>query len=117
ARARRPLRRAVAPAGAGRGARGLVSDHHDEDLLGRAYDHRLMRRLLTYLAPYKWQVVGAVAVVLLDALVQLAGPYLTKEAIDNGIRHRDLGHLDRVAVLYLCVLLVGLGLGYVHNQI
>jgi ATP-binding cassette subfamily B protein len=94
-----------------------VSDHHDEDLLGRAYDHRLMRRLLRYLAPYRWQVVAAIAVVLVDALVQLAGPYLTKEAIDNGIRHRDLAHLDRVAVLYLCVLLVGFGLGYVHNQI
>jgi ATP-binding cassette, subfamily B, multidrug efflux pump len=94
-----------------------VSDPHDEDLLGRAYDHRLMRRLLAYLSPYRWQVLAAVAVVLLDALVQLAGPYLTKEAIDNGIRHRDIGHLDRVAVLYLCVLLVGFGLGYVHNQI
>ena len=46
-----------------------------------------------------------------DALVGLAGPYLTKEAIDNGIRHRDSVHLDQVAVLYLIVLVVGFGLG------
>ena len=90
---------------------------HEEDLLGRAYDHRLMRRLLGYLRPYRPQVVAAVAVVLLDAVVQLAGPWLTMQAIDNGIRHRDLGYLDRVAALYLAVLLVGFGLGYLQTQI
>ncbi|HYM81649.1 MAG TPA: ABC transporter ATP-binding protein, partial [Candidatus Limnocylindria bacterium] len=76
-----------------------------------------MRRLLGYLEPYRMQVGFAVVIVLLDAVVQLAGPYLTKEAIDNGIRHRDLGHLDRVAVLYFCVLAVGFGLSYLHIQI
>ena len=90
---------------------------HEEEVLGRAYDHRLMRRLLAYLKPYRWQVVFAVVVVLGDALVGLAGPYLTKEAIDNGIRHRDLAFLDHVAVLYLCVLAIGFGLGYLENQI
>jgi ATP-binding cassette subfamily B protein len=90
---------------------------HEEEALGRAYDHRLMRRLLGYLGPYRGQVALAVVVVLADALVGLAGPWLTKEAIDNGIRHRDTGFLDQVAVLYLCVLLVGFGLGYLHNQV
>lgn len=90
---------------------------HDDDLMGRAYDHRLMRRLLGYLRPYRGQVAFAIVVVLVDVLVQLAGPYLTKEAIDNGIRHRDLAHLDRVAALYFCVLLIGFGLGYLQTQI
>jgi ATP-binding cassette, subfamily B, multidrug efflux pump len=89
----------------------------DEDVLGRAYDHRLMRRLLGYLRPYRWRVGAAVVVVLLDAVVQLAGPWLTMQAIDNGIRHRDLGHLDRVATLYLSVLVVGFGLGYLQTLI
>ncbi|HEY6866020.1 MAG TPA: ABC transporter ATP-binding protein, partial [Candidatus Eisenbacteria bacterium] len=89
----------------------------DEEVLGRAYDHRLMRRLLGYLRPYRGQVAVAAVFVLLDSLVQLAGPYLTKEAIDNGIRHRDLVHLDQVAVLYLAMLGVGLGVGYLNNQI
>jgi ATP-binding cassette subfamily B protein len=53
-----------------------------------------------------------VLVALGESLVQLAGPYLTKEAIDYGIRHRDMGHLDRVAVLYVVALLLGLVLGY-----
>lgn len=90
---------------------------YEEDILGRAYDHRLMRRLLGYLRPYRSRVALAIAVVLLDAVAQLAGPWLTMQAIDNGIRHRDLGYLDRVALLYLAVLLVGLGLGYLQTQI
>jgi len=89
----------------------------DEEILGRAYDHRLMRRLLGYLSPYRAQVAVAAAFVLLDALVQLAGPYLTKQAIDNGIRHHDLVFLNQVAVVYLAVLAIGLGVGYLNNQI
>ena len=89
----------------------------DEDVLGRAYDHRLMRRLMGYLRPYRAQVAFAVAVVVLDAVAQLAGPWLTMKAIDNGIRHRDLIYLDRVAALYFGVLLVAFGLGYLQTQI
>ena len=89
----------------------------DEDVLGRAYDHRLMRRLLGYLRPYRGDVALALVVSIADALVQLAGPLLTMEAIDNGIRHRDLGHLDDVAFLYLMVLIAGFGLAYLQTQI
>ena len=90
---------------------------HEEEALGRGYDRRLMRRLLGYLTPYRGQVALAVLVALGESLVQLAGPYLTKEAIDYGIRHRDMGHLDRVAVLYVVALLLGLVLGYLGTQL
>ena len=90
---------------------------HEEEVLGRRYDHRLMRRLAAFLVPYRWRMLLAGLVVLTEALVGLAGPLLTKEAIDNGIRHRDLVHLDRVAVLYLCVLAAGFGLAYLGHQI
>ena len=92
-------------------------NHPEEEVLGRGYDRRLMRRLLAYLAPYRGRVVFAVFVALAEALVQLAGPYLTKEAIDNGIRHHDLMHLNRVGILYLSALLMGLGLGYLGTQL
>src|SRR5262249_12229747 len=107
----RALRRAVPPAGA-RGGAGSVVSPGEEDDLGRAYDHRLMRRLMGYLRPYRGRVAFAVAVVVADVVAQLAGPWLTMQAIDNGIRHKDLVYLDRVAMLYLAVLLVSLGLGY-----
>ena len=90
---------------------------HDEDLAGRAYDHRLMRRLLGYLRPYRGQVVFAGAVVIADALVTLVYPWLTKEAIDHGIRHHDLRFLDSVALVYVALLAAGFGLGYLQNQI
>ena len=83
---------------------------HEEEVLGRRYDHRLMRRLMGFLRPYRGQKLFAGIVVVAEALVGLAGPWLTKEAIDNGIRHRDLVHLDQVATLYLCMLAVGFGL-------
>jgi ATP-binding cassette subfamily B protein len=84
----------------------------DEDLQGKAYDHRLMRRLLGYLGPYRVQMAVAALLVMAEKLVSLAGPILTKDAIDNGIRHRDLGHVDRIALLYLGTLLAQFVLGY-----
>jgi len=90
---------------------------HDDELHAKSYDHRLMRRLMGYVRPYRRRLAVAGLLVVADALVGLAGPYLTKEAIDHGIRHHDLGHLDRVALLYLSVLLVGFGLSYLHTQI
>src|SRR5947209_15959952 len=55
----------------------------DDEVLGKAYDSRLMRRLLGYLRPYKWQVVIALAAIIIKAAVDVVGPYLTKVAIDK----------------------------------
>ena len=90
---------------------------HEEEVLGRSYDHRLMRRLLEFLRPHRGQMLFAGLVVVAESLVGLVGPWLTKEAIDSGIRHRDLVHLDQVAVLYMCVLGVGFGLAYLQHQV
>ena len=55
----------------------------DDDVVGKAYDGRLMRRLVRYLAPYKLQVsVSAVAIVL-KAGSDVLGPYFVKVAVDN----------------------------------
>jgi ATP-binding cassette subfamily B multidrug efflux pump len=56
---------------------------HEEEILGKAYDSRLMRRLLTYLRPYRWQVAIALLSILFKALADVLGPYLTKVAIDR----------------------------------
>jgi len=55
----------------------------EEEVLGKAYDSRLMRRLLTYLRPYRWQVVIALASIVLKSFCDVLGPYLTKVAIDR----------------------------------
>lgn len=55
----------------------------DEEVLGKAYDGRLMRRLLTYLRPYKLQAGLSIGAILLKAGADIMGPYLTKVAIDT----------------------------------
>ena len=55
----------------------------EEEVLGKAYDSRLMKRLLTYLRPYKWQVGIALVSILLKAGADVLGPYLTKVVVDK----------------------------------
>ena len=46
----------------------------EEEILGKAYDSRLMKRLLTYLRPYKWQVAVALVSILIKAGADVLGP-------------------------------------------
>src|SRR3984893_4341544 len=56
---------------------------HEEEVLGKAYDSRLMTRLLRYLRPYKWQTGIALGSILLKVGADVLGPYLTKIVIDR----------------------------------
>jgi ATP-binding cassette, subfamily B, multidrug efflux pump len=55
----------------------------EEEVLGKAYDSRLMRRLLTYLRPYRWHVGIAVVAIILKSFADVLGPYLVKVAVDR----------------------------------
>ena len=55
----------------------------EEEVLGKAYDSRLMRRLLTYLRPYGWQVGIALTAIILKSFADVLGPYLVKVAVDR----------------------------------
>jgi len=70
---------------------------HEEEVLGKAYDGRLMKRLLTYLRPYRAQVAVALIAIILKAGADVLGPYLTKVAIDKYLANRTETHslLDR----------------------
>ena len=69
----------------------------EEEVLGKAYDARLMRRLLTYLYKYRWQVAVALVAIVLKAGADVLGPYLTKVAIDKYLASHTEAHslLDR----------------------
>jgi ATP-binding cassette subfamily B protein len=56
---------------------------HEEEALGKAYDSRLMRRLLQYMAPYKWWVVLALGLVAVVTPLELAPPLMFRDAIDR----------------------------------
>ena len=87
----------------------------DDEVLGKAYDARLMRRLLGYLRPYKPQVTLAIAAIVAHSVVELAPPYLTKIVIDRFIPAGDLSGLGLVAVAYLATLLAAFGLEYLQT--
>jgi ATP-binding cassette, subfamily B, multidrug efflux pump len=78
----------------------------DDDVLGKAYDARLMRRLLQYLRPYWRSVAGALVTILVGGAASLVQPYLIKVAIDRYIAAQRLDGLDRLATVYLAVLVV-----------
>ena len=84
----------------------LVTAGHDDDVLGKAYDARLMRRLAHYLWPY-WRQIGlSFVAIIVGAAAQLAQPYLMKVAIDRYIATGQLAPLDRLAALYFAILVV-----------
>ena len=87
----------------------------DDDVLGKAYDGRLMRRLLTYLRPYRGQVTVAVVAIIGHSALDLAPPYLTKVVIDRYIPVGDLGGLGSIAVIYLAALIASFLLEYLQT--
>ena len=88
---------------------------HEEEVLGKAYDARLMRRLITYLRPYKTHVVLATAAIIGHSALELVPPYLVKLVIDRYIPARDVNGLTLIAVLYLATLLGSFALDYAQT--
>jgi len=69
-----------------------MASNQEEEVLGKAYDGRLMRRLLTYLRPYKWHVVVALGAIVLKSGLDVLGPFLTKIAIDKYLAKSPNSH-------------------------
>src|SRR5213595_1582717 len=78
----------------------------EEEVLGKAYDSRLMRRLVGYLRPYKKYVALALALILLESSLEVTFPWLTKIAIDRYIRTANMAGLSVIATVYAALLLV-----------
>ena len=91
-----------------------MATEHDE-ILGKAYDARLMRRLLTYLGPHRRSVGVSLAAIVGYSALQLAPPYLIKIAIDDHIATGTLDGLDRIAAAFLAVLAGSFVLEYVQT--
>ena len=78
---------------------------HEEEALGKAYDARLMRRLLRYARPYRALVIGSLVLLMADGILQLAGPALTQRVIDVAIPNGDTKLVVTSAALLALTLL------------
>src|ERR1019366_1096122 len=109
-----------------------MASNQEEEVLGKAYDGRLMRRLLTYLRPYKWHVVVALAAIILKSVADVLGPFLTKIAIDKylarspnsshswiGDRLSDapLTGIAQIGGLYVAILIFTFALEFVQTYL
>ncbi len=85
---------------------------HEEDVLGKAYDSRLMRRLLVYLGPYRKLVFLALGLIMFESLIEISFPLLTRIAVDQYILVGDLSGLLTVALVYLGLLVIKFVVGF-----
>ncbi|TKJ38416.1 antibiotic ABC transporter ATP-binding protein [candidate division LCP-89 bacterium B3_LCP] len=82
----------------------MPSPYEEDEITGKAYDARLMKRLLKYGSPYKLQLVVGVLLLLIVSGLELVGPLLTKKAVDVHIPAKDINGLLFILFLYALVL-------------
>ena len=96
----------------------------EDEILGKAYDARLVRRLWEFVRPYRKIFVFTLALIFLASGVDLLAPLITQIAIDRfivPINNTSLSPVERangvfgMAALYLLVLAAGFGLRYYQN--
>jgi len=90
-------------------ATGSTASHHDEEVLGKAYDARLMKRVWRYVLPHRRLVAFSILYLLLVSAAQLAQPWLLKQAIDGPIAHRDPAGLVWIVAAFAAMLLAEFG--------
>jgi ATP-binding cassette subfamily B protein len=77
-----------------------MSDYKgEEEILGKAYDAKLMKRLLGYVKPYKHFVIFAILLNIVVAALGPIRPYLTKIAVDDYIAHSDYQGLFIISLI------------------
>jgi len=94
-----------------------MTGHDDDIIVGKAYDAALMRRLMGYLRPYWLPVLFAFTAIVSASVLQLAQPYLMKVAIDRYIATSDVAGMDRIALLFLGILLASFALEFVQTYV
>jgi len=104
----------------------------DDDVVGKAYDGRLMRRLLTYLGPYKVQTAFSAVAIIFKAGTDVIGPYLVKVAVDtymtdtppeklswlaHHLSPQPMAGITQLGLLYLAALLVTYALEFTQTYL
>jgi ATP-binding cassette subfamily B protein len=102
----------------------------DDDVVGKAYDSRLMRRLVRYLIPYKLAAAVSAISILLKSVSDVSGPYFVKVAVDTyfaptghpgwlgrHLSHNPLTGVEELGAIYLGALLFSFALEFVQTYL
>jgi len=89
--------------------------HEEDEVIGKAYDARLVRRFLPYLRPYAWRMALALALLLATTGLTLAQPLLVQQAIDRDIAKGTTNDLWWIVALYIGVLALTFVFRYVQS--
>jgi ATP-binding cassette subfamily B multidrug efflux pump len=104
----------------GRPAKAVVGSHRDEqEVFGKVYDPRIVRRIWGFVKPYQGRIFISVAAVLVFTLTQLALPLIIRHAIDNGMM---AGRFDRTVLawavgVFAIVILINYAASYVQESV
>lgn len=83
-----------------------MAEQREDEILGKAYDSKLMKRLLVYIKPYKHYVIAAIIFNILVAALGPLRPYLSKVAIDDYILNKDYNGLLLIVVILFLSLVI-----------
>ena len=84
--------------------KALLND--EDELLGKAYDSRLVRRLLAYMRPYLPRLILAILLMITSSLMAVVQPAIVGKAIDEGIAAGSLQTVRTWTVLFLLVAII-----------
>lgn len=84
--------------------RDLLPDEDVDDVLGKAYDARLLRRLAEYLRPYGSKTLLAIALMTVSSILSVMGPWIIGKAVDDGIRAGSIERLRMWVGVFVAVM-------------
>lgn len=89
----------------------------EEEIVGKSYDSKIMKRLLGYAKPHWKALLVSIVFLIIITLLELLNPYLIKIAIDDHITKSDIEGLDRVAILFFIVIFLTFIFNYAQTYI
>ncbi|WP_136616291.1 MULTISPECIES: ABC transporter ATP-binding protein [Mesorhizobium] len=104
----------------GRPTKAVVGSHRDEEeVFGKAYDPRIVRRIWSFVKPYQSRIFISVAAVLVFTLTQLAIPLVIRYAIDHGMTAGRLDQSVMIAAIgaFSAIILINYAASYVQESV
>jgi ATP-binding cassette subfamily B multidrug efflux pump len=77
-----------------------------DELPLKGYDPRVVRNLIGFIKPYKWQFLFALFLMIASSIAAVLGPYFVKYALDEGIAAKSISALRLAVLLYLLTALI-----------